>query len=298
MSHPAAHELATGPAVRSLGGPIGAEIIGLDVAGGLDAAGFASLCDALHQHGVVVLRGQTLAPDDQLVLGQRLGEIRTSFYNRYSVPERPELSIVSNIERDGVAIGIADAGMLWHTDASYLRRPDLYTLLYGIEIPMEGGRALGDTLFSSTALAYEALPADMRARLEGLRAIHSFEEHLEKKRKANNLKRAPLTAEQKAALPDVDHPVVRTHPVTGRRCLFVSEGHTKTIQGMDEAQAQALLQTLWDQIRNPAFHYRHSWRPGDLVIWDNCLVQHLAVFDYGRIPRRLHRLGVLGPVPA
>jgi taurine dioxygenase len=253
--------------------------------------------DTLNLHSVIVLRDQKLTPADQIAFARRLGELRTSFYNRYAVPGHPELSIVSNIMKDGEAIGIADAGMLWHTDGSYLKTPDMYTVLYGLEIPQRDGKAIGDTIFSSSGAAYEALPADVRTRIADMKAMHSFADHIEKKRRAKNLKRAPLTAAQQAELPDVAHPVVRTHPITKRKGLFVTEGHTSSIVGLPEDESDALLQQLWEQVRKPEFHYRHSWRPGDLIVWDNCAVQHLAVFDYGDIPRRLHRAGLSGTVP-
>jgi taurine dioxygenase len=299
QSKPAATALSPEPAARiiPLGTPIGAEVSGIDAGSPISDLAMQTLWKALDDYSVVVLRDQEISPASQVALARRLGEMRTSFYNRYSVPGQPELSVVSNIKKDGEAIGIADAGMLWHTDASYLKTPDMYTLLYGIEIPQKAGNALGDTLFSSTWSAYEALPDAVKERIAGARAIHSFADHLEKKRQANNLKRAPLTAAQKAELPDVDHPVVRTHPRTGRRCLFVTEGHTSSIAGLAATESADLLELLWDQIRKPEFHYRHSWRKGDLVIWDNCAVQHLAIFDYGDIPRRLHRAGVMGAVP-
>lgn len=296
MTHPASGADAR-RAVIPMDAPIGAELTGLDVAAGLDDAALAFVRDALHRHAVIVIRDQHLTPAQQTTFARQIGEPRVSFYNRYAVPGQPELSIVSNITEHGEAIGIADAGMLWHTDGSYLKTPDLYTVLYGIQIPERDGRALGDTVFASATHAYEALPDAERARIDGLRAIHSFERHIEKKRAKGQLKRAPLSAEQKAALPDVDHPVVRTHPVTGRRGLFVTEGHTAEIVGLPEGEGQALLERLNRHIQQPAFQYRHSWRPGDLIVWDNCAVQHLAVFDYGALPRRLHRSGILGPVP-
>lgn len=285
------------PRVAPLGKSIGAEVTGIDVGAGVDEPSMAFIRDALNRHSVVVLRNQNFTSEDQVAFARRLGDIRTSFYNRYSVPGQPELSVVSNILKDGEAIGIADAGMLWHTDASYLKTPDMYTLLYGLEIPHRDGKAMGDTIFSSAWGAYDALPDAVKTRIDTLHATHSFADHLEKKKKAKNLKRAPLTAAQKAELPDVEHPVVRTHPLTQRRCLFVTEGHTSSIVGLPAEESDTLLQQLWDQIRKPEFHYRHSWRKGDLIIWDNCAVQHLAVFDYGDVPRRLHRAGVLGPVP-
>lgn len=294
----ASRAAAQAPQVRPRGPGIGAEVTGLDVSAGLEDDQFKIIRDALHEYSVVVLPGQHLSPDDQIAFTKRFGEMRTSFYNRYGVPGHAELSIVSNILNDkGEAIGIADAGMLWHTDASYLLKPDMYTLLYGVQIPQAEGKSLGDTIFTSSWRAFEALPLAMQTRLRGLRAIHSFIGHLEKKRRAGNLKRAPLTEQQKAELPDVSHPVVRTHPVTGRPCLYVTDGHTSHIDSVSEAESDELKKLISDQLANPKFHYRHQWKVDDLLIWDNCSAHHLAVFDYGDIPRQLHRAGVLGLVP-
>lgn len=289
---------AGGIRVIERGPGVGAEVAGVDVAAGVDEAAFRTVLDALHEYSVIVLPGQQLTPADQIAFAKRFGEMRTSFYNRYGVPDFPALSVVSNIQNEkGEAIGIADAGMLWHTDASYLPRPDMYTLLYGIEIPHADGKPLGDTLFVSSWRAFEALPPDLQKRLRGLRAVHSFLDHLDKKSRAGNLKRAPLTEKQKAELPDTLHPVVRTHPATGRPCLYVTEGHTASIDGLDAAESEALLKQLADHLRDPRFQYRHRWTRGDLLIWDNCSAHHLAIFDYGTTPRRLHRAGIVGAVP-
>ena len=282
-----------------LAGPIGVEITGIDIAASPSESDYELLRVALHQHSVLVLRNQDISPEQQKVFAARFGELRVSFYNRYGVADVPALSIVSNIRRDdGEHIGIADAGMLWHTDGSYLKTPDMYTVLYGIQIPQQDGKVLGDTVFTSAWAAYDALPEDMKRRVDGLRAVHSFVAHMEKKQAKGQLKRAPLTAEQTNALPDVDHPVVRRHPVNGRKCLFVTEGHTSRILGLPDSEAAELLEFLTEHVKKPEFHYRHTWRKGDLIVWDNCAVQHLAVFDYGDIPRRLHRAGIAGPVPA
>jgi taurine dioxygenase len=286
------------PEVVPMDAPIGAEIRGVDLARSIGDAQMQAIMDALHQHAVIVFRGQQIEPGHQKAFASRLGEMRTSFYNRYGVPGHSELTVVSNLKNEsGEAIGIADAGMLWHTDASYLKTPDMYTVLYGIEIPHRDGRPIGDTLFTSAGLAYDELPDDIRRRVDNLRAVHSFSAHLAKKQARKQLRRAPLTDEQKKAVPDVDHPVVRRHPITGRKCLFVTDGHTSHILGLPEQEAEELLHFLTGHIQQERFHYRHSWRKGDLIVWDNAAVQHLAVFDYGDIPRRLHRAGIAGPVP-
>jgi len=286
------------PQAIAMQAPIGAEIVGIDVAQGPSESDFQFLRDALHEHSVIVLRGQDITPEQQKSFAEQFGELRTSFYNRYAVAQVPALTIVSNLRsEDGELIGIADAGMLWHTDGSYLKTPDMYTVLYGIEIPHQGDQVLGDTLFASSWGAYDALPLETKRRIEPLRAIHSFTAHIEKKQAKGQLKRAPLTDEQKKKVPDVDHPVVRIHPINGRKCLFVTEGHTSEVLGVDGADSNALLSFLTEHVKKPEFQYRHRWKKGDLVVWDNCAVQHLAVFDYGEIPRRLNRAGISGSVP-
>ena len=275
---------------------IGAEVLGLQIS----TAGRADIefvKQALDKHSVVLLRNQEFTPSEQIAFVRGLGELHALFYSRYAVPGHPELTVVSNITKDGEAIGIADAGMLWHTDGSFNARPDMYSLLYGIEIPHRDGQAIGDTAFASTVHAFKTLPQELQTRLTTLTSTHSFIHHLDKKQKKGQLKRAPLTPEQKAKLPDVSHPVVRRHPNTGEPCLYVSEGHTRCIDGMASEESDALLEQLWEHVRDPRFQYRHQWRKGDVVIWDNCAVQHLAIFDYGEIPRRMHRAGTLGGAP-
>ncbi len=278
---------------------VGAKITGLNIADDLDAA-HAQILDALNRYSFVVLHDQQLTPAQQSEFGRRFGSLRVSGYNKdhnYAVPGQNDLSTVSNIIEDGRNIGVMDAGLLWHTDGSYLATPDAYTALHAKLIPQRDGKALGDTLFVCTATAYEALPADVKQRLAGLKAVHSFEAHIEKKRALGNLKRPPLKAEHKAAVPDVAHPIVRTHPLTGRKCLFVTEGHTFSIVGMPEKESQELLEMLWAHLKKPEFLYRHSWRAGDFVMWDNCSSQHLAIFDYGDVPRKLFRAAVIGTAP-
>lgn len=284
---------------RPLSPVVGVELKGYDLSATLDESTTQLLRDALHQHGVLLLRGQRLSPARQVEISRLFGELRTSFYNQYAAPGQPELTVVSNIVEDGRAIGIVDAGSLWHTDASYLSTPDMYTQLYALEVPHDDqGAPLGDTLFVSTAAAYEALPDDMQKKLLDMHAIHSFQHHLAKKNAIGQLKRAPLTAAQKAKTPDVSHPVVRTHPVTGRKSLFVTEGHTASIEGLPPDESQALLEFLWKHVTQPQFMYRHKWAEGDLLIWDNCSTQHLATMDYApHQRRRLYRAGVAGGVP-
>lgn len=281
------------PQVRPLGAVLGAEITGIDASKGLDADQARLVRATLDRWGVVVLRDQALAPAEQVAFSATLGTLRVSFMSDLGVPGTPELMVVSNIVEDGKPIGLVDAGALWHTDGSYLPRPDMYTVLHALQIPVKDGLALGNTRFLSTSHAYDTLPAGLRRQLDDARAVHSWSHHIEVK-KQNNFKAPPKAGDK----PDVEHPAVRVHPNTGRRCLFVTEGHTRGLAGMTDEQSREILMPVFEHLKRPEFIYHHHWRVGDLLLWDNCATQHLAITDYGDMPRRLHRAGVEGPVPA
>jgi len=273
---------------------IGAEIADVDIGAGVNRQMCDLILEGLDRHSVVVMHQQHFTPAQQVQLAAGISEVLPLFYPQYTLKEEPNVALISNSKVDGRVIGIEDAGMLWHTDASFKERPEMYSVLHGIEIPVRDGKRVGDTAFSSVIHAFKSLPAGMQERLAGLRATHSFAHHIDKKTSKGQLKREPLTPEQKARLPDISQPVVRKHPRTGQPCLYVSEGHTKCIDGLPAAESQALLDELWALIREPRFHYRHQWTPGDVVIWDNCAVQHLAIFDYEGLTRHMHRVGTVG----
>jgi taurine dioxygenase len=193
---------------------------------------------------------------------------------------------------------VADAGRYWHTDLSYVREPSRCSLLYAREVPVAAdGRVLGDTLFASTAAAYDALPAPMKARIADLKAVHRYGDRYDRMEKSGGVRDA-LSEEQRQQTPDVVHPVVRTHPITRRKCLYVNEGFTVSILGLPEDEGSDLLAELSAHAHKAEFVYRHHWRRGDLLMWDNCQTQHLAVGDYALPQRRLmHRTTVKGSAP-
>lgn len=292
---------SSGPQVRPLATALGAEIIGLNLATHLTRDAVQLVLDSLHRYGVVVVRDQQPTPDEQTTFMEKLGPIKKSSYSRansFCVPGHPDMMVISNIVENGRNIGLMDAGAMWHADGTHLAQPDMYTALYALEVPHRDGKPLGDTLFASTAEAFDALPDALRQRIADRKAVHSFTHHIEKKRRLGDLRRPALTEAQKAEVPDVEHPIVTVHPITGRKNLFVTEGHTARIAGLPTAESEALLEELWAHIRKPEFIYRHSWRVGDLLIWDNRATQHLAIFDYGDLRRRMHRLETVGPIPA
>jgi len=276
--------------IRPLSKCVGAEIAGVDLSQPLADATFRQIDDAYNHHSVLVFRDQTLTPEQQIAFARRFGELEISPRTQFALPSYPEILVLSNIVVDGKPIGNADAGRTWHTDMSYTRTPPRGSLLYAREIPVAYGRALGDTIFSSAAAAYDTLSPALKQKLAGLRAIH----RAGAKQYAPGSKLAELVKD----MPDVEHPVIRTHPVTGRKAIYVREGECVGIRGMPDEESLPLIRELGERVTRPEFSYRHSWRVGDLLMWDNSMTQHLAIGDYQLPLRRLmHRVTVNGTVP-
>jgi taurine dioxygenase len=275
---------------------IGAEVYGVDLSKPLDDAVFALIEAAYDCHTVLVFRGQRLTPEQHIAFSRRFGPLENHVLNRYLLPHHPQILVISNIlGENGEFIGVPDAGQTWHTDTSYRARPSRGSVLHALEIPInESGHAVGDTLFAGTGPAYDALSPEMRAKIDGRRAIHRYSL---RKRPAGS-QRAKLTQAQLDATPDIAHPVVRTHPHTGRKALYVFEGECVAIEGMPEEEGQEIIRELTAHCIQPKFIYRHKWQVGDVVMWDNAASLHLAIADY-RLPQRrlLHRVTVEGDVP-
>lgn len=273
---------------------IGAEIEGVDLSQDMDAATFAEVERAWNEHSVLVFRGQNLQPEELVSFSGRFGLLEIHVLDQYLHPAHPEILVISNIVENGKQVGIADAGRYWHSDLSYMAEPSRGSILYAIEIPSEGDEPLGDTLWASAAAAYEALDEDMRNRLDGLEATFSLRRRFNKI-VADGNRDAAMTESQKEKVPEVIHPVVRRHPVTGRKSIFVNEGHTSHVLGLPENESRDLLDFLWTHCRRPEFTYRHHWKPGDVVMWDNIPTQHIAICDYALPQRRLlHRTTLTG----
>ncbi len=282
--------------VRSLGAALGAEITGIDLAQALSDVDLASIYRAFLDHQVVVFRDQQLTPEQHIAFSRNFGEIDINVRSRFNKPGHPEIFVVSNIIENGQPIGVNDAGRYWHTDHCYVAEPSRCSLLYALEIPQQPGQSLGDTLFASTTAAYDSLPDDLKQTLAGKHAVNSYRYTYE--RKVNEFERTPLADEGRSAPPDIEHPVVRTHPDTGKPCLFVNEGYTTHITGMPADDSRRVLDFLFDHLQQPAHVYRHSWRPNDLLLWDNCATQHKAVFDYALpLRRRMERVTIRGSAP-
>lgn len=283
--------------VRPTGAALGAEIQGIDLSQDLDDATFKQIVDLWHEHEVIFFRDQKLTPAQHVAFSRRFGELELHVRKDCCRPGYHELFVVSNIIVDGKAIGSQDAGLFWHSDLCYLQVPSRGSLFYALEVPHDAnGRPLGDTQFASSTAAYNALPEATRQKIAGLKAVQSYKKGYYRERNAGP--RKTLTAEQEARTPDVEHPIVRTHPFNGKKCLFVNDGYTARIAGMDSAKSEALLNELITHATKAEFTYRHQWRVGDFLLWDNCLVQHQAVPDY-QLPLRRHmeRTTLTGTAP-
>jgi taurine dioxygenase len=294
--------------VKRLGERLGAEIRGVDLSQPLSEAEFAEVAKAFFEHEVVVFRDQDLTPGEQVAFTRRFGELEHHVRRESCLAGFPQILIVSNVlDEQGRAIGAQDAGRFWHSDLSYKREPSLLSALYALEVPVQDGRVLGDTGFASATAAYAALGDETKRRLQGLRNVHSYRYYRTKNAQAQQAEAAaggrvvqehtPSEA-QLAGVPEVEMPVVRTHPVTGRKALFVNEAHTSRLVGLPPDEGERLLDELCRHVSRPEFRYTHHWRAGDLLMWDNCAVQHKATFDYALPLRRLmHRTTVRGSAP-
>jgi alpha-ketoglutarate-dependent taurine dioxygenase len=278
---------------KRLSGGLGAEVAGIDLASAHGGNLFPAVHEAFLEHSVLVFHEQNLTPDQLVAFTRRFGRLEQHVIKDFALPENPDVFVVSNLKEAGKPIGAIRAGQYWHSDCSYMEKPTLASLLYALEIPSYGG----DTMFTSTVRAYEELSDRMKDLLAGLKAVHdytlAYEQYF-----AWFSDRPPLSPEQKAKVPPVVHPVVRTHPDTGKKVLFVNPGFTRHIVGMSEAESRAILGFLFEHTVQPHMMYRHRWSKGDLVIWDNRATWHLAVADYDMAePRHMHRTSIQGDRP-
>ena len=264
------------------GAAAGAEIKGVDLRMLIGDDLLRTLDRALGEYGVIYFRDQDLTPEHQMALTLRLGKLDDNVFGEtHGLDGHPGIVVISNVEKNGRDIGVKGAGNNWHSDMCYDATPPRGTILYAHEVPENNGLTLGDTCFAATNKAYTALPEKMKRFLHGKRAIFDFSAR-------NRLN--PITQEQINRFPAVTHPVVRTHPVTDEKCLYNMRDDATGIDGMEQDQADLMIAALADHITRPEFIYRHRWQAGDLLIWDNCTVQHRAIQDYALPHRRLmHR---------
>ena len=265
-----------------------AAVSGIDFNTPADDATQAALTGVLHDNLVICIRGQHLAPPAFLAAMSKFGTpmLRKQLTR---TPECAEVNIISSEDRDVLGDGKKIVnGANWHTDDSFMRAPCSLTMLYGVEVPSRGG----DTQFTNMYAAYEDLPPEMKARIDPMKVIHKYHSS----RKLSRISTRP--AEEMAAMPEATHPLVRTHPETRRKSLYLNPNRMEQIVGLDRAESDALLDELIAHATQPKYEYRHVWRQGDIVIWDNRCTMHKANADYPEGERRLmHRVIVAGTEP-
>jgi taurine dioxygenase len=278
---------------RPLSPGLGIEASGVDLSQPVSNEAFADIERTFFAGQVLVLRGQHLTPPQFVAFARRFGPPEPHVIDQFHHPADPNILILSNRKKDGQPVGLADAGTYFHTDYSYLQVPARATMLYSIEVPAAGG----NTLFANQYAAYDGLSESMRRRVAPLVAVH----HYGNRKEANDASRiaaSPLTAEQKAKMPLITHPLVRSHPVTARKALYAVSGSSYGIVGMQEDEAVALLDELAAHATQPKYVYNLAYRVGDVVIWDNASLLHSATLTDPDDPRTLWRITIKEPSSA
>jgi taurine dioxygenase len=273
--------------VRKLSETFGCEITGLDIARELDADEFATVENALNEHLVVVLREQNVAPERFVAFARRFGRPEPHVIDQFHHPADPNILILSNVKVDGKPIGLADGGTYFHSDYSYLDVPARCTMLCAIQVPDDGA----GTTFANQRRAWEDLPEETKARIDGLICRHHYgnRDDLDE---TSRTAASPLSGEQKARMSWVRHPLVRRHPHSGHKSLYAVSGSSFAIEGVDEREGIALLDELKRHSTRERYRYTHPYRPGDVVIWDNCSLLHSAPLVDPARPRTLWRITV------
>ncbi len=269
---------------KPLSPALGAEIVNVDLSQPLNDERFAEILDCWHDNAVLLFRDQHISEDDQVRFAERFGTLAHSHTRSYTTAN-PAVMLISNIRENGRQIGaLPDGEMQFHSDQCYLEKPAKASMLYAIEVPAKGG----NTLFASGYRAYETLSDDIKSRIAGRKAINAYDYDNASVKRGTRIKEG---------VPHFAHPVVTTHPATGRKALFVNRLMTVAIEGLPEAESDELLNILFDHQENPAFIYEHVWRLNDLLMWDNRCALH-ARTDFSADERRLmRRVTVLGERP-
>lgn len=278
---------------RPIGPTFGAEVTGMPIHGNVSPEMLTQFIALLHRYRVLVVPEIMLDPADLVAFSARFGplEIHSRFDN--TLPAHREIFCVGNVERDGMKASFNRGVEQWHADSSYRAVPSDASLFYGEIVPPEGA----ETMFADATAAYRTLDPAMKQRIEGLVAVHSLET-LRLWGQRHNPDRKQNIPSQVAAFPPERQPLVRVHPVTGSKSLYVCPAVISHIEGMDQAESEALLETLITHATQPRYVYSHRWRKGDLVMWDNRAVLHTAsLFDHTRYQRLMYRTTVAGNAP-
>jgi taurine dioxygenase len=277
--------------IRPFDAPLGAEVIGLDLATELSSDTVEALNAAWAEHIVLCIRGQDLSPPQFREAGKLFGEPFEQLYGQFNLPDYPDIGVLTHMDGDTAGSGKRKIrGTSWHTDASYFDRPPKGTILHAMVIPSDGG----DTDFLSCRAAYEALSDSMKHRIDGLNAVHVYESSRSPR------KLIKRTEDQIEKFGEVfRHPIARTHPTTGQKAIYLNPIRVETIEGLEKAEGDTLLDELYDHMFQPQFHYRHKWQLGDFLIWDNRSALHQANDDYDwqTQERKLIRIMLAGEKP-
>jgi taurine dioxygenase len=277
--------------LRPLSPALGCEIIGLTVEQAASDDVFPAVYRAFLDHQAILFRDVDLPPETQVAFARRFGEVQIHVMNQYRGYEQyPEIYLLTNLDEDGRPNGRhPDRGTLyWHSDGSWRRRTGQATLMYAEQVPQTGG----ETHFADMYGAYDSLSADWRARLAGLNAVHNLDFSRTRRHGED-----PMTEAQRAEAPPVAHPIVRTHPETGRKAVFLGD-HAEKIEAMDHAQSRALIDEVNDLATAAALVYEHLWSPRQCLVWDNrCLMHRATGYDTAKERRVMRRCTILGDKP-
>ena len=279
--------------IKRLSDALGAEVTGIDVAN-IDIAEFAEIHAAFLEHQLLVFRDQALDPKPHIEFSKRFGPIETRPDRPFTLPGYPEISVLSNRMVDRKPVGVLSAGDFWHTDLSFGEIPCRATFLHALEVAEKGG----DTEWSNIYTAYETLSDDTKERIADLRCTHVFDRRRNRRTQVDAQFADTADEVYGVSIPDAVHPMVRHHPETGRKSLYISPRFVVGIEGVDDDEAQSLLDELFDHQIRPEFRYRHTWRQDDLLMWDNPCLIHIGRGDI-KSPgiRHMHRTMVLGDRP-
>jgi taurine dioxygenase len=269
---------------RPLSAALGAEIVGVDLSEPVSDFLFPRILDAWHQSLVILFRNQHMTEDQQVAFAERFGPISMSTRGHFQA-KNPAIMLISNIREDGKQIGaLPDGEMHFHTDQCHQERPAMATMLYSIEVPSAGG----NTLFANAYAAYETLPGTIKQKIAGRKALNAYDYDAAATTRGTKLR---------DGVPACWHPIVRTHPATGRKALFVNRLMTVAIEGLSDDEGEELLRTLFDHQEQRALVYEHVWRPNDVLLWDNRCTLH-ARTDFSDKERRLmRRVAIKGEKP-
>jgi taurine dioxygenase len=270
------------------GKTLGARVTGVDLERPLSDADFEGVVRALADHGVLCFPGQPIEAAALRAFSSHFGGLQamSSGNKDRCEPGFPEVSILSNVIENGRPIGIPDAGQDWHTDMTYNRVMGYVNVLVAKKVPVRDGKVLGATEFTDTQAAYEDLPADVKARLAGATATHDWNKFHELMRSKGS-QRPALTQAQRRERPPVSHPVFLTHPINGRKIIYVNPGFTVSIDGLAPAESADMLDFLFAHVLQPPYRYSHQWAVGDVLVWDHLRTWHCAIGDYTASEHRL-----------